>query len=43
MILVFTVDDFWKFWKIQIIINFQKIIKICHKQNVKCLVFFQVD
>ena len=41
MILVCAADDFRKFWKIRKIIKFLKIHKkICHKQNVKCLVFF---
>ena len=44
MILVCAADDFRKFWKIQKIIIFLKIHKkICHKENVKFLVFFQID
>ena len=44
MILVCTAEDFRKFRKIQKIINLKKNHKkICHKQNVKCLMFFQVD
>ena len=41
MILVYAADNFRKFWKIQKIIIIYKSIKICHKQNVKCLVFFK--
>ena len=43
MILVCAGDDFHKFRKIRKTINFKKIKKICHKQNVKFLMFFQVD
>ena len=43
MILVCAADVFRKLRKIRKIVNFQKLIKICHKQNVKCLVRLQVD
>ena len=43
MNLVCAADDFPKFWKIRKIINLKNPIKINHKQNVKCLVLFQVD
>ena len=37
-------ENFRKIWKIKIVIViFKNSEKICHKQNVKCLVFFQVN
>ena len=33
-------ENFGKFGKLYF---FKKFIKICHQQNVKCLMFFQVD
>ena len=41
MILVCAADDFRNFGKFGKLSVFKKIIKICHKQNVKCLMIFK--
>ena len=43
MILVCAAVDFHFFGKFRKLSIFKNSLKICHKQNVKCLVFFQVD